>query len=431
MAKHEVNPVQYETLSPGYEAVSVSDPGAYTPGTDGEGPFDIDLATTEGPTVKWTTWPMTLEHGRVPWTDEIRVLNEMQSKLGTLGMETRRLRAHIGSLVPCDSGFPVTVDELLSALGRGRLYKKTFHNGCWAPSVWWEERTTQPGQQAAMLAIEDIVRGYVSGVRRSELTDRYPQAGQFIARTCDWLGPAEQLSPVQHLMIERFLLPFEYFTRRTHDWNPVYQECFGEDGRGQEIDTEITRLAGLPRIRWNNSEEFKTAHSSIEGERKKNLYEVCGALAISLHTLSDCHHSSFRYVETWLHGIGRGKLQIPGRSAGTERRRLGRLLFGYALALDRWLQGVSMQWLLMDLGHVDLGFDPKNEILRVYAYLGERRSPTREWLTACLWYNIARSWPAGLDCGRSNHPELLATAEASGIVVNEWMSAKLQEHPPS
>ncbi len=431
MANRVVIPVQYETLSPGYEAVEVSDPEVYAPGTDGEGPFDIDRAVLGRSTIRWTTWPMTLDHGRVPWSDEIRVLNEMQSKLGTLGLETRRLRAHIGSFVACDSGFPVTVDELLSALGRGRLPKKTFHNGCWAASVWWEERTTQPGQLAAMQAIEDIVRSYLAGVSRSELTDRYPQASRFIARACKWLGPPGRLSPVQQLMIERFLLPFEYFTRRTRDWAPVYEECFGDSGRGQEIDAEIARLADLPQIHWKDSEEFKKAHSSIRDGRERDLYEVCGALAISLHTLSDCHHSSFRWIETWLHGIGKGKLQIPGRPVGTERRRLGRLLFGYALALDRWLQGISIQWLLIDLSHVDLGFDPKNEILRVYAYLGERRSPIKEWLTACLWYNIARSWPAGLDCGRGNYPELLATTEAGGIVTDEWVSAKLRERTTS
>lgn len=431
MASREVIPVQYEKLSPGYEAVEVSDPEEYAPDSEGVGPFDIDRAVLGRSTIRWTTWPMTLDHGRVPWSDEIRVLNEMQSKLQTLGLETRRLRAHIGSFVACDSGFPVTVDELLNALGRGRLPEKTFHNGCWASSVWWNERTTQPEQLATMQAIEDIVRSYLAGVPRSELTGRYPQASQFIMRACKWLGPHGRLNRVQQLMIERFLLPFEYFTRRTQNWAPVYKECFGDDGRGQKIDTEIARLAGLPRIHWRDSEEFKTAYSSIKGRRQKDLYEVCGALALGLHTLSDCHHSSFRWIEAWLHGIGKGKLQIPGRPVGTERRRLGRLLFGYALGLDQWLQGIPMQWLLMDLSHVDLGFDPKNEILRVYANLGERRSPTKEWLTACLWYNIARSWPAGLDCGRVNYPELLATTKASGIVVNDWMSAKLWEHTAS
>ncbi len=39
---------------------------------------------------------------------------------------------------------------------------------------------------------------------------------------------------------------------------------------------------------------------------------------------------------------------------GIERARLSRLLFGYVLGLDKWLAGVPMQFLLLDLGYVDL-----------------------------------------------------------------------------
>ena len=55
----------------------------------------------------------------------------MQEKLGPLDDKIRQIHAHIGSLVPCDGGFPVTVDELLNAIGRGELSDPSFHNGCW------------------------------------------------------------------------------------------------------------------------------------------------------------------------------------------------------------------------------------------------------------------------------------------------------------
>ena len=115
---------------------------------------------------------------------------------------------------------------------------------------------------------------------------------------------------------------------------------------------------------------------------------------------------------------------IPTRKAGTERERLGHLLFGYVLGLDKWLLGVPMQLLLMDLGHLDLGFDPKNEVLRVYAYLGEQRTPVKQWLAACLWHNLTyapidRAHPAGL----VRHKELLEHAAALGVSVREWMDS--------
>ena len=151
-----------------------------------------------------------------------------------------------------------------------------------------------------------------------------------------------------------------------------------------------------------------------------------------MHTLSDCHHNTFRYIEGWIHGIGTGQSNIPTRKAGTERERLGRLLFGYVLGLDKWLLGVPMQFLLMDLGHVDLGFDPKNEVLRAYAYLGEERTPVKLWLAACLWHNLSyapidAAHPAGL----VRHQDLLEHAAAFGVSVREWMDSTVASNSQS
>ena len=65
------------------------------------------------------------------WDDEIRAINRMQTALGPLPDDTRRIRAHIGSFVGCDNGVPVTIDELLNAIGTGKLPSPAFHNGCW------------------------------------------------------------------------------------------------------------------------------------------------------------------------------------------------------------------------------------------------------------------------------------------------------------
>ena len=85
-----------------------------------------------------------------------------------------------------------------------------------------------------------------------------------------------------------------------------------------------------------------------------------------------------------------------------------------------------MQFLLMDMGHVDLGFDPKNEILRVYAYLGQGRTRVKEWLAACLWYSLSyspvdKTSPAGL----VRHQDLLERAGEVGVSVREWMDSEL------
>ena len=95
--------------------------------------------------------------------------------------------------------------------------------------------------------------------------------------------------------------------------------------------------------------------------------------------------------------------------------------------MDKWLVGVPMQFLLLDLGHIDIGFEVKNEILRVYAYLGEKRTPVKEWLAACLWHNLMYSYmDANNPAGLVHHKELLERAEQVGISLREWMDSVLR-----
>jgi hypothetical protein len=188
------------------------------------------------------------------------------------------------------------------------------------------------------------------------------------------------------------------------------------------LDREIASLAGLPQILANYTPEFRENLSTIANAEKRELYLICCAIAHGAHGLSDCHHSTFRWIEGWIHGIGTGRWGIPGRNEGAERRRLGNLLFGYVLGLDRWLNATPMQFLLLDLGHVDLGHDPKNEILRVYAHLGEDRTAEKEWLVACLWCHLDNCLHH-----RNSHQALLDRAGETGISIREWMDARLQE----
>jgi hypothetical protein len=200
-----------------------------------------------------------------------------------------------------------------------------------------------------------------------------------------------------------------------------------KDGRGAALDTEIADEAGLPKIypQWNP--DFQNTFDKIEEPRKKELYEVCCAIAAGVQTLSDCHHNTFRYIENWIHGIGTGRLVIPTRKAQSEKQRLGHMLFGYALGLDKWLMRVPLQFLLLDLGHIDLGFDPRNNILRVYACLGEERTAVKEWLAACLWYNLVHNQQGGLiGSWTSSHTDLIGRCKDKGVTVDEWMNSVLR-----
>lgn len=80
-----------------------------------------------------------------------------------------------------------------------------------------------------------------------------------------------------------------------------------------------------------------------------------------------------------------------------------------------------MQLLLLDLGHGDLDFDPKNEILRVYAYLGEEITPVKKWLAACLWGNLNYNQQGNL----LYHKELVHRSNKKHINHREWIDSML------
>jgi hypothetical protein len=429
-------PVPYGDSPPGLEAIYTGEVASQPLQEAGDGRPFARTAGLDGRVVqRWSTWTWVFPHdwrqGQAGWRDpEVRLLNAMQARLDPLDEKTRRIRAHIGSLVPCDAGFPVTVDELLDAIGRGELREPSFHNGCWACGMWWETRTSQPCHDQSMEAIQGILTGYLAGESRAELGAKHPNARGFVDRAFEWLGPVGELTSLQRVMLERALLPFEFLAKRDAVFDDdfaqrVYDNCFGTGGRGAELDEEIAALAGLPRV----SPEDHDDPDAIADPRKRELYTVWRRIAHGIHTLADCHHSAFRYVEGWVYGIGTGKVRIPTRKERTERERLARLLFGYAFGLDKWLLGKPMQFVLLDLGHVDLGLDPKNEILRVYAYLGEERTPLKEWLAACLWHNLTHN-----TVSESTGPnatklppggDFTERARGAGISFREWMDAAL------
>jgi hypothetical protein len=443
MKKKKERLVPYNMVSPGFEAIYTGRKAS----SEGE---KVEMITTviadeTGNEIrKWPVVSWTFPGEEKKWDEEIKYINNMQSKLGKLDDSTRQIRSHIASLVPCDSGFPVTVDELLNAIGKGKLDEPSFRNGCWCSGMWWKQKTTQPLHMESMKIINTILKGYLAGEPREDFIREFPGAAGFINRTYAWLGPPTELTEVQKLMMQRMFLIIEYFSK-TSDTVPYSQfddvsklqegerlvkELFEEGGQGANLDMEISKKAALPPVYPKWKPEYQENLESLEDSRKKELYKTCCAIASGVHTLSDCHHSTFRYIEGWIHGIGTGKLGIPSRKVGTERERLGRSLFGYVLGLDKWLLGLPMQFVLLDLGHIDLGFELQNEILRVYAYLGAERTPVKEWLAACLWHNLMYSYmDANNPAGLVRHKNLLERTKEMGVSVREWIESVLENHP--
>ena len=451
MAKKKDTFVPYDQVPPGFEAVYTGEISS-TPVRKSEmvsllySDEDGNLIN-QGCTIPWIFPNEKGEWKEDAWDDTIKHLHEMQSKLGPLSDDIRLLRSHITGLIPCDSGLPVTIDELLFAIARGKLERSSFKNGCLCSGMGCQLKTSRPGQAKSMRTIHAVLNGYIAGEPREDVVKAHPEATGFISRLYEWIGAISELSEIQRKMLDRMLMMIDYFAKTSHstvdtqslpgesevqELMALAKDLFYDEGgtgasaepsgRGAQLDAEISELAGLPKIypQWNP--EFQKTFNQVEEPRKKELYEVCCAIAAGVQTLSDCHHNTFRYIEGWIHGIGTGRLRIPTRKGQAEKQRLGHMLFGYALGLDRWLMRVPLQFLLLDLGHIDLGFDPRNNIVRVYACLGEDRTPVKEWLAACLWYTLVHNQQGGL----ISHTDLIQQCKDKGVTVHEWMDSVLK-----
>jgi len=447
MAKKKDKLVPYDQVSPGYEA-------AYTGETSSTPVQENEMVTTlysdeNGNLIRqWSTIPWTCpdkegEWKEGAWDDTVKHLHEMQIKLGPLTDSIRLIRCHISGVTPCDSGLPVTVDELLFAIARGKLERSSFKNGCLCSGMGCQLKTSQPQQMESVKTIHAVLNAYIADEPKQNAIKAYPEAAGFINRSYQWLGAVSGLSKVQRKMLDRMLLTFDFFIKLNYtgtdpqcslegsalqDMEALGKDVFyDENGRGLRLDAEISDLAGLPKIRPEWDPAYQETLDTIKDGQKQELYKTCCAIASGVHTASDCHHNTFRYIESWIHGIGTGRLGIPTRKAQAEKLRLGHMLFGYALGLDRWLMRVPLQFLLLDLGHIDLGFDPRNNVLRVYACLGEEVTAVKEWLAACLWYNLVHNQHGGLIGSFTlSHTDLIEHCKDKGVTVDEWMDSVLK-----
>ncbi len=165
MAKKKDELVPYDQVSPGFEAVYTGETSA-TPVQETE--LITRLHSDENGNLirQWSTIPWTFPDKETgwkegEWDDTVKHLHEMQVKLGPLTDSIRLLRCHSTGRIPCDSGLPVTVDELLFAIARGKPDRSCFRNGCIDSGMGRQQKTSQPGQMESVRTIHAILNAYL------------------------------------------------------------------------------------------------------------------------------------------------------------------------------------------------------------------------------------------------------------------------------
>ena len=420
--------VPYELVSPGFEGIyqGTKDKSALDDRLINDDDLFIGSDKSGNLYMKYSFW--TLSYKPDQWTNEIKVLNKIQESLGELDDTTRYIRSAIGSLVLCDQGIPTTIDQLLDFIG-SKYYdeKRLFHLGCWMTSG---KRSTQPDWQRSMAYIEKVLVNFLKGM---SITDQIKQLDSFmegfIGRFYSWFPSRGNLDELQELLLNRILVSFPYLTHGIDDHKKMMEDVFNIGGKGWILDELIRKLEDLPPItgiKWNEvRKKLKTINDPLKKQKFLLICSVSGDYYLS--GLSTCHHNLFRFLESVLYKIGTmTNNQITNRIHGTERKRLGNLLFGYVLGLNSWLMKKPLDILLLDLGYLDLGFNPRNEILRVYAYLMNNRNPIKEWLVGSMWHQLMfNEVNHPRTPGLINHKDMLELAKKHDLNLFEWMESKM------
>jgi hypothetical protein len=288
MAKKKDTLVPYDQVSPGFEAVYTGETSS-TPVRENQMTSTLYSDEDGNLISQWCTisWIFPDEKGEWKedvWDDTVKHLNEMQSKLGPLTDSIRLLRCHITGLIPCDSGLPVTVDESLFAIARGKLDRSSFRNGCLCSGMGCQLKTSQPRQMESIRTIHGVLNAYLSGEPREDAIKAHPEAAGFINRSYEWLGSVSDLSKIQRKMLDRMLLTFDFFIKTNYtgtdpqcslegsalqDMEALGKDVFyDENGRGPRLDAEISELAGLPKINpWDPA--YQKTLDALKDEQKQ------------------------------------------------------------------------------------------------------------------------------------------------------------------
>ncbi len=299
---------------------------------------------------------------KIHWDNDISVLNAMQLKLGGLSDDVRLIRAQIAMFRRCHYNFPNSIFWILDGIGNLSPVL-SYPVGCALP--WWPR--TEVHHLSKIMETEINLCRWLNeeGVEPGQPPESAEQLRQFY----EWLGERTELK--------------ELYVRRQ-------LPMAGKDLSA--IETRIDELTGTT-----------PDTDPIRKESSRNRY---GAVR-------DCWHLTFRVLEIYLRSVGGGRWRAGLPPQGESAKAVFEEKKSSLLALDLWLRDLPLEREQEECP------SESATIARTYALL-KKSSPTKRWLTGCLWKTLKSGDSYAKSDEYDRHPEK---------VPSEWLAQQVGNHP--
>lgn len=291
-------------------------------------------------------WNVKLTDDPEAWDNEIRLINEMQGRLGELTMDQRLIRAQMAEFCRMHPPFPQSIDILCKEIGTG-VFSKPAKMGC-----------------EGRLLLDSL--GY---------------------------RDLESLNAQWKETLRNYARSLEKWLAQGHSENPTESKVFGFLGQstdGKEafvkklvsvIDSEEPSMSPVRELSESKCRETHGEFETFFRFRPFNCFlPACWPEGDCIPARRLCCY--FMFIDAGL--LCAGEFGEKTQMAGEFRSFIEEYVLVYAIAINSWLnEAPSGHVTWSETAHYIAGNGALEIAERVYSYLGEK-DEAKEWLAACL-----------------------------------------------
>ncbi len=313
-------------------------------------PLGFEMIIEKKEVKAWNLWwNVKLTDDPESWDDEIKSINEMQSKLKDLTSDQRLIRAQMAEFCRTHPLFPQSIDILCEEIGDGR-FSKPVKMGCEGRHLLdllgYHDPESLKGQQ------KEILTEYTRSLEK-------------------WLVQGCPENPTESKV-------FGFLGQSTNSKEAFVEKILSV------IDSEESSIFSLKEMSEN---ECRKIHDeSIFAARPFNCFKCEGSLMPEGAPIPNCQCCYSMILDAGLLCVGTFDEK---RSMVDEFRRfIQENILAYSVAINSWLKEAPLRDVSSLITARYIAEDNALEIAeRVHSSLGEK-DEAKEWLTACLLKTI-------------------------------------------